>query len=382
MKKWLKISLYTLVGAAAVGFVCAFAVPWSHSTIISCVGSSGVKPFVEEYAKTYSKTNNVDINVDAGGSGFGISQIANNFTNIGCASKNPFEAVKDTYRQNWISNKIKTVTIGWEGICIVYIPPKGISNDINLNKVLTLNENDITNLYRTFSGFKDGLPTEKPLLSLFLNPECEISENDRFKFEHQEVIPYARSGGSLTSGTAASFFEGSHFKNYSEGLTEAQKTAFVNGNYGKDFRLYDTDEANSRAWSVFNKNNIPGSMIYLSSSFVQKNYDLIKSSNCGILAYNNCEYNVEDINIHYNFFRPLNLMLSINSNIQTQKFIQDVINYSMHVGFTNLGAKGISQNQYKSMMSIDSNFWVDDVTLMNQRGSSWDQDNTVFGAIE
>ena len=382
MKKWLKISLYTLVGAAAVGFVCAFAVPWSHSTIISCVGSSGVKPFVEEYAKTYSKTNNVDINVDAGGSGFGISQIANNFTNIGCASKNPFEAVKDTYRQNWISNKIKTVTIGWEGICIVYIPPKGISNDINLNKVLTLNENDITNLYRTFSGFKDGLPTEKPLLSLFLNPECEISENDRFKFEHQEVIPYVRSGGSLTSGTAASFFEGSHFKNYSEGLTEAQKTAFVNGNYGKDFRLYDTDEANSRAWSVFNKNNIPGSMIYLSSSFVQKNYDLIKSSNCGILAYNNCEYNVEDINIHYNFFRPLNLMLSINSNIQTQKFIQDVINYSMHVGFTNLGAKGISQNQYKSMMSIDSNFWVDDVTLMNQRDSSWDQDNTVFGAIE
>ena len=97
MKKWLKISLYTLVGATAVGFVCAFAVPWSHSTIISCVGSSGVKPFVEEYAKTYSKTNNVDINVDAGGSGFGISQIANNFTNIGCASKNPFEAVKNTY---------------------------------------------------------------------------------------------------------------------------------------------------------------------------------------------------------------------------------------------------------------------------------------------
>jgi phosphate transport system substrate-binding protein len=115
--------------------------------------------------------------------------------------------------------------------------------------VLTLNKNNINDLYRTFSGFKDGLPTEKPLLSLFLNHEYEkkISENDRVKFEHQEVIPYARSGGSLTSGTAASFFEGSHFPNYSKGLTEAQKTAFVNGNYGKDFRLYDTDEANSRA---------------------------------------------------------------------------------------------------------------------------------------
>jgi hypothetical protein len=53
----------------------------------------------------------------------------------------------------------------------------------------------------------------------------------------------------------------------------------------------------------------------------------------------------------------------------------------MDVGFTNLGAKGISRDQYKSMF-IDSNFWVDDVALMNQRGSSWDQDDTVFGAIE
>ena len=381
MKKWFKISLYTLVGVAAGGFVCAFAVPWNHSTIISCVGSSGVKPFVEEYAKAYSKTNNVDINIDAGGSGFGISQVANNFTNIGCASKNPFEAVKETYRQNWISNKIKTVTIGWEGICILYIPPKGISDDVNLNQVLTLNQDNITNLYRTFSGFKDGLPTGKPYLSLFLNPKYQIPETDKTKFEEQEVIPYARSGGSLTSGTAASFFEGSHFNNYSKGLTEAQKTAFINGNYGKDFKLYDTDEANSRAWSVFNKNNIPGSMVYLSSSFVQKNYDLINLNNYGILSYNSHEYNVEDINVRYNFFRSLNLMLSINSNDQTTKFILDIINYSMDVGFTNLGAKGIDHDQYNSMF-IDSNFWVDDVALMEQRSSSWDQNDTIFGAIE
>lgn len=382
MKKWLKISLYTLVGAAATGFVCAFAVPWNHSTIISCVGSSGVKPFVEEYTKTYSKNNNVDINVDAGGSGFGISQVANNFTNIGCASKNPFEAVKDTYQQKWNSNKIKTVTIGWEGICILYIPPKGISNDVNLDQVLTLNQDNIANLYRTFSGFKDGLPSSKPYLSLFLNPDYHhISQADKTKFEKQEVIPYARSGGSLTSGTAASFFEGSHFDNYLGELTEAQIIAFINGNYGKDFKLYDTDEANSRAWSVFSKNNIPGSIAYLSSSFVQKNYDLIKTNNYGILSYNNYEYKVEDINIHYNFFRPLNLMLSINSNEQTKKFIQDIVNYSIDIGFTNLGAKGISYDQYNSMC-VDSNFWVDDVTLMEHRGSSWSQDDTIFGAIE
>ena len=53
----------------------------------------------------------------------------------------------------------------------------------------------------------------------------------------------------------------------------------------------------------------------------------------------------------------------------------------MDVGFTNLGAKGIDHDQYNSMF-IDSNFWVDDVALMEQRSSSWDQNDTIFGAIE
>ena len=104
-------------------------------------------------------------------------------------------------------------------------------------------------------------------------------------------------------------------------------------------------------------------------------------NNYGILSYNSYEYNVEDINVHYKFFRSLNLMLSINSNNQTKKFILDIINYSMDVGFTNLGAKGINHDQYNSMF-IDSDFWVDDVALMEQRSSSWDQNDTIFGAIE
>ncbi len=143
MKKWLKISLYTLVGAAAVGFVCAFAVPWSHSTIISCVGSSGVKPFVEEYAKTYSKTNNVDINVDAGGSGFGISQIANNFTNIGCASKNPFEGLSHydknvKQRRNHIAKTIEKEENQFNEIMSLeeYIIKKRELNEKGLNKLI------------------------------------------------------------------------------------------------------------------------------------------------------------------------------------------------------------------------------------------------------
>ena len=383
MKKWVKNSLYVLSTGALISFICIFAIPFNKIKTISCVGSSGVKPFVEEYAKEFLKTNKVDVNVDAGGSGFGISQVANNFTNIGTTSKNPFNTVKESYRNEWINNNIKTVTIGWEGICIVYIQKKKISNNVNLNQVLTLNQDNITNLYRTFSGFKNGLPSEKPHLSLFLNPnyQDQISKTDLTKFENQTITPYARSGGSLTSGTAASFFECCHFDNCQDNLNSDQIKAFENGNYGNDFKLYDTDEANSRAWSVFNSNNIPGSMIYLSSSFVEQNRKLIETNRYGILSYNNIEYQTNKIGDGYNFFRPLNLLLNINSSSKTKEFVESILNYSLSIGFLKLGAQGISQDQYNSMLS-NSSLWISDNALLKIRGDNWDSKEAIFGAVE
>jgi phosphate transport system substrate-binding protein len=66
-----------------------------------------------------SKNKGVDITVEAGGSGFGISQVADGYADIGNASKNPFSVVKKSYQNNWQAKNIKTMTIGWEGICIV-----------------------------------------------------------------------------------------------------------------------------------------------------------------------------------------------------------------------------------------------------------------------
>ena len=36
-------------------------------------------------------------------------------------------------------------------------------------------------------------------------------------------------------------------------LNAKQIAAFKTGQYGKDFHVYDTDEANSRSWDVFSK---------------------------------------------------------------------------------------------------------------------------------
>jgi ABC-type phosphate transport system substrate-binding protein len=78
-----------------IGLVVGFSNSWFNKTPISCVGSSGVKPFVETLAGKYQKNHKkLDITVEAGGSGFGIEQIAKNYANIGDASKDPYTAVQ------------------------------------------------------------------------------------------------------------------------------------------------------------------------------------------------------------------------------------------------------------------------------------------------
>jgi len=95
-------------------------------------------------------------------------------------------------------------------------------------------------------------------------------------------------------------------------------------------------------------------MIYLSSSFVEQNRKLIETNRYGILSYNNIEYQTNKIGDGYNFFRPLNLLLNINSPSKTKEFIESILNYSLSIGFLKLGAQGISQDQYNSMLSNSS----------------------------
>ena len=390
MKKPLKIALISLVAAVPVGLTIGLCIPNNSVKHLSAVGSSGVKPFVETLSEDYHKTEegkDYDITVDAGGSGFGIGQVAKGFANIGDASKNPFEGVKKEYKQLWGDNNIKTVTIGWEGICVVYIPPRGISNNAKskLNSILTLNESNITNLYRTFSGYKDGLVgQDKPTYGLFLNSSV-LSESDKTLFEKQVITPYARSGGSLTSGTAAAFYENSHFTTAHEGLTTQQQEAFTVGNYGKDWKIYDTDEANSRAWDIFSRNNIEGSMVYLSSGFVKANEKKIKDSGYGIVAYNNIEFEVNKIKEGFNFYRPLDVMLSVD-DLNSRQFVDYLISNETSSQWDGLGAKQVSDSDINSMkLDGTGDFWCSDVRLEENRHPGeefWNNNATIFGALD
>lgn len=326
MNRWFKRAISATVCLIPIGLVIGFSTSWVHSISLSCVGSSGVKPFVEFFGNEYYNFDSAqDVTVEAGGSGFGISQVANGFANIGNASKNPYSSIinpKNSHEQNWKINNIKTVTIAWEAICMIYIPPKGMSND-DLSKLdLVINESNINKLYATFSGFKSGPINSIQTISDFMIKD-QISPAGKQLCEKTAIIPYVRTGGGKTSGTADAFYKDSHFKDPYNKLEKRQKEALENGIYGNEILIRETDEANSRAWDMFSKNNEYGSMVYLSSGFVETNKKLIESNGYKIMKYQNTnnndkpkiyDYEIGNVTQGYDWFRPINSMLKADFN--------------------------------------------------------------------
>lgn len=434
MKRWVKNSIIITCCLAPIAFVVAFSTSWVSKESIFCVGSSGVKPFVEKMGNNYNSINpSIDVTVEAGGSGFGIGQVADGYTNIGDASKNPFNVVNNTsYEQKWKDKRIKTITIAWEAICIVYIPPIGVDLD-NSFLELNINENNIVDFYAAFTGyygnnfnknekFENGLPkiiNNQPSMGLFVSLKDEFDESnlsgsqiESIKSEFEKwcrtpLTPYARSGGSTTSGTASAFLENSHFSNAqgisnpeTSSLTIDQINALETGKYGNDFKVQETDEANSRAWDMFSKDNKSGSVVYLSSGFVELNetkHNLISKNNYGIASYSGNDYSINDIASSYNWFRPINLITSVDNEDYIRDFIQWIIvdenneQSEMEKEQFNLGGKALTWSQIKSMSNWSStmpknndewnefwkSFWVSDYELFNTT-----RPNEVFGAIE
>lgn len=322
-KKILKIGIPILgVVISTTLIVCVSGILVKIPTI-SVGGSTAVLPLMSSFSNHYK---GVDIVTSAGGSSVGINSIIDGTKVIGMASKNP-EMVKTPegkkYEQ-WKNKNVKTLTIAWDGIGLVYKPSSLQEKDLDLN------EDVLAKIYVAFSGLK------------------KITFGDLFGNDDKTVItPYARNGGSSISGTADAFYKDSKldYKNSSfwNELESLEKdfvvSALTNGSYGTN--VVQTAEANSQAWNRV-KDGPKGSMIYLSSGFIINNMKAIEDAGFKVALYNGNNLTIENITNGYEWYRPFNLMYSINQ-IKNNNNIIDMLKWIL---FDKKAKKIISEEGY------------------------------------
>ncbi|MGL5205800.1 MAG: PstS family phosphate ABC transporter substrate-binding protein [Metamycoplasmataceae bacterium] len=264
----------------------------SNTPLINAAGSSAVQPLMAAFSNKYTPA---DLVTQAGGSGAGIRAIIDGTKQIGMASKDPGiikkldESEWSQDQKKWIERDIKTVSIAWDGMGLVYKPS---SNDVSID----VNENTIKNIYMAFSGDQQ------------LTYEDIGVEGDK-----TIIFPYARSGGALISGTADAFYKDSNLEyKVSEGEKAILDNSLIMGNYGKFTRT--TSESNSQAWSFFKNENKTGSMVYLSTGFIINNINEIERLGFKVATYKKQTPDLDNITVGYNWYRPLNLMISIKES--------------------------------------------------------------------
>lgn len=299
MKKALKVFFSSISVMIPFGFIIGFATAWNAPPSINAAGSSALQPLMTALGNNYS---DADIVVQSGGSGEGVKVAAHASKDLGNASKNPYSSVEKSTvdiqgysSQDWKNNEIKTVTLAWDAIAIVYKPQS--SNE----PVLNIDKDNIYKLYSAFAG-----------------KEVTYSQLG-VKGNNQILYPYARTGGANASGTATSFMTQSGFdviENWSS--TDVYKT-LNDGSYVTG-KVRTTSESNVDSWNMLKTENKPGSIIYLSLGFVNLNKKIIEDAGYRIATYNNVEATTENVsNQSYGWFSPLNTMMSLNHLTESTK---------------------------------------------------------------
>lgn len=302
MKTNVKRCFQILIPVVGVGVVSCGIVFVSgclvQTPLVSLGGSTAVLPLINALSPYIDF---IDVVTSAGGSGVGISSIIDGTKEIGIASTTPdiLTLGSDNAKYKiWDEKRVKTVTIAWDGIALVYKPS---SNSADMPVII--NEENLAKIYHAFSGDK-----QFKLGDLLNNNDETI------------IVPYARNGGSSVSGTTEAFFKDSHL-NYKDSpywkSLEAQNkvnnitNAITNGGYGPN--VIQTAESNSQAWNVA-KNGPEGSFVYLSAGFVINNIEEIQKYGFKVALYSNQEISPLEpgaIASTYNWYRPLNLMYSM-----------------------------------------------------------------------
>ena len=284
------------VGVVSCGIVfvsgCLVQTP-----LVSLGGSTAVLPLINALSPYIDF---IDVVTSAGGSGVGISSIIDGTKEIGIASTHPdilSLGLDNAKYQIWDEKRVKTVTIAWDGIVLVYKP-----SPASADKPLIINEENLAKIYHAFSGDK-----QFKLGDLLNNNDETI------------IVPYARNGGSSVSGTTDAFFKDSHlnykdsayWKSLKQNEVDNITNAITNGGYGSN--IIQTAESNSQAWSVA-KNGPEGSFVYLSVGFVINNIEEIQKYGFKVALYGEQGISPLEPGVianTYNWYRPLNLMYSM-----------------------------------------------------------------------
>ena len=315
-KKIVSIISTTLFATASVGLIVGFSVDWKMPKWIYISGSSTVQPLINEISKIY---NDAEIISEAGGSSTGIYNVVNYNKDVGATSREPLvheaglpaieneEAIVGEYSTSWSDLGIKTITIGYDGIGLIY----KFANSNQYND-LVVSQQNILDIYAAFTG---------------LNNEISSLKQIQSDLPNIQIRPYARTGGSNTSGTAEAFLNNSGFNlpnkdnpNYER--WEKIENVLSSGNYGAS--VQQTAESNLITWSNIKANSSNDNfayMTYLSAGFIKNNYQDIIDSGFKIALYQDetskelvpliNESNELNVPNKYKWYRPLDLVVRL-----------------------------------------------------------------------
>ncbi len=125
-----------LIGAIALAGAMTVSTSAAANETISVVGSSSVSPLMEVFGETYSKANNVTVEVQGPGSSAGIRVAHDGSADLGMSSR--------SLKTEEEGPSIKEVVIARDGIAVVVNPKNPVTN-LTKEQVSEIYKGDITN---------------------------------------------------------------------------------------------------------------------------------------------------------------------------------------------------------------------------------------------
>lgn len=371
--KIIKILVIIIISISLLGLTLGIFVDWKFPSWIYISGSSTMQPLLEKISNNYKQA---EVIADAGGSSLGISNLLNSKKQLAAVSKNisvsqaglpkheQIEAISGKDSVAWEKDKIKTITISYDGIGIIY---KGDDNQLDIN------QNNINTLFDLFSGQK----------------EYKMNQLDA-KLSDKTIIPFARTGGANLSGTAEAFLHDSGFD--LQKLSSTTSTILTNGKYGK--YTIETSETNLQTWSKIKDYSIDANhvlMTYLSTGFIKNNYQQIINEGFKIATYKSEQLFVNGLELNltkgYDWYRPFNLLLKLSHvSEDIKKFItwllkeSTEINSNVYNVISDLGYLPLDKTQIRTMFPNNS-LWESDYELLSSQYNERSLKKRWYGAF-